>query len=83
MEVIGPAVYQFAQRALKGDEISEEAEALLVLVPKEIKPESLKNSRPISLCNISVKLVTKVIANRLKLFLKEMISPTQDSFIQG
>lgn len=63
--------------------LEEAAKALLVLVPKEIKPTSLKNFRPISMCNVRVKLVTKGILNGLKLLLKEMISPTQTSFILG
>lgn len=62
--------------------MSENAkEALLVLVPKETKPPSIKSFRLISLCNISVKLVTKVIANRVKTLLKEIIALTQTFFI--
>lgn len=59
------------------------AAALLVLVPKETKPSTLKNFRPISLCNVNMKLVTKVLANRLKMFLKDLIAPNQSSFIPG
>lgn len=83
-EVTGSAVHRFVQDILKRDEISKEAaETLLVLIPKEAKPMSLKNFRLIRLCNVSMKLVTKVIANRLKILLKEMITPTQASFIPG
>lgn len=59
------------------------ASALLVLIPKEEKPESIRSFRPFSLCNICMKLVTKVIANQLKGILKDIISPSQVSFIIG
>lgn len=39
---------------------------LLVLVPKVGNPISLKLYRPISLCIVPYKIVTKLIANRLK-----------------
>lgn len=60
------------QGVVNGADISEEdTEALLVLVPKEPKPSLLKNFRLISLCNGSAMLVSKVLANGLKLLLKE------------
>lgn len=67
---------------LREDEISEEAtDVLRVLVPKDTKPTTRKNFRSISLCKVSVKLVTKVMANRLKMLLKELITPNRASFI--
>lgn len=65
-------------------ELSEEdAKALLVLVPKGISPASLKNFRAISLCNVSVKLVSKVIANHANMILQDLVSPNQTSFVPG
>lgn len=81
---IGPSLANFALGALNGEEISDKSDgALLVLIPKQEKPDSGRNFRPISLCNTCTKLVTKVIANRLKGILKDIISPSQASFIPG
>ncbi|WJX27814.1 hypothetical protein P8452_16597 [Trifolium repens] len=55
----------------------------LVLIPKGKNPCSLKDFRPISLCNVVMKIVTKVIANRLKHTLPDVVDIEQSAFVQG
>ncbi|XP_031124258.1 uncharacterized protein LOC116026974 [Ipomoea triloba] len=56
---------------------------LLVLIPKVNSPETIKQFRPISLCNVTCKLVTKTITNRLKAVLPKLVRPFQSSFVPG
>ena len=55
----------------------------LVLIPKKDNPEELRDFRPIGLCNVIFKTLTKIIANRIKPVLNQVIGPTQCSFIPG
>ncbi|KAE8729182.1 hypothetical protein F3Y22_tig00003725pilonHSYRG00018 [Hibiscus syriacus] len=54
---------------------------LLVLIPKVKAPESFNQFRPISLCSVLYKLVTKIIVHRLKPLMSHWISETQTSFV--
>lgn len=56
--------------------------AYITLIPKKDGVDNIKDFRPISLVHSFVKLVTKILANRLASKLNVMVSPNQSAFIK-
>ena len=52
-------------------------------IPKVDSPELITQYRPISLCNVIYKIISKMLAGRLKGILHEIISPSQSAFVSG
>jgi hypothetical protein len=55
----------------------------IILVPKVNNPESVNDYRPISLLNSSMKLLTKIQAERLQLLILKLLHVNQYGFIRS
>jgi hypothetical protein len=53
----------------------------IALIPKGNSQASMKDWRPIALCNVLYKLISKVLANKLKIILHKCISDNQPAFV--
>lgn len=56
---------------------------IICMIPKVKNPSCYAEFRPISLCNFSFKIITKIISDRLQPVLPSIISPEQSGFIKG
>ena len=64
-------------------EVCEINQTFISLIPKIDHRELVKHFKPIGLCNVAYKLVTKILSNKLKRIMPLVIAPTQCGFIIG
>ena len=54
---------------------------LICLIPKISPPQRMTDIRPISLCSLLYKIISKILTSRLKKHLPDIISPSQSAFV--
>ncbi|XP_063941514.1 uncharacterized protein LOC135149664 [Daucus carota subsp. sativus] len=57
--------------------------SFIVLIPKVLNPSLIKDFRPISLINSSMKILMKVLATRLGVFMEELVRDSQTGFMKN
>lgn len=79
-----PEVYAIMQKFFSHQlDLRPYNEATIVMVPKTEIPVSTSDFRPISVLNLIPKLISKILSNRLRPVLSDLISINQTAFIQG
>ncbi|GJZ92177.1 reverse transcriptase [Tanacetum coccineum] len=82
--IVGPAtvnvVAEFFRTGIMPPNINK---TLITLILSITSPESLKDLRPISLCNVIYKIISKVIVNIIKGVPPGLIEETQSAFVTG
>lgn len=79
---IQPSIISFWQEVFRTKSIpSEVNKTYLCLIPKVKHPTMITQYRPIGLCNILYKIITKNIVHKIKPLLQKIVSPKQSAFL--
>ena len=66
-DIIGPDLTAMVEESrIQGRVCSSLNSTFIALIPKADKPLSFAEFRPISLCNLAYKIISKIIADRIK-----------------
>ncbi|XP_031103194.1 uncharacterized protein LOC116006838 [Ipomoea triloba] len=83
-QVVGGSVFKQVEQFMMSGNIEEGInDTFIALIPKTNSPTSASQYRPISLCNVIYKIITKVMTNRIKPILRRLIGHEQSSFVPG
>ena len=67
-----------------GELSSSQKQAMIILIgKKESDRRLIKNWRPISLLNVDAKILSKVLATRLKKVIGTLVAPEQSAYVSG
>ena len=81
--IIGEDVTKVVLQALNSGTVPAINSTFVALMPKIKYPKKVSNFRPISLCIVIYKLISKVVVNQLKKFLARLIPDSQSAFLSG
>lgn len=72
--IVGMDVWELVDKGFSSGSIDHNlVETLIVPIPKvNIEPTSLKDFRPISLCNVLLKIISKILVKRIKPYLDDI-----------
>ena len=83
-DIIGDEVWRVVHDAFHLSVVDSRITKTLIILILKIDPSTqVKKLWPISLCNVVLKLIMKVLVNCLRPHLPNIISPLQSSFIPG
>ncbi|KAK3193362.1 hypothetical protein Dsin_024672 [Dipteronia sinensis] len=83
-DIVGDDIISAIQEFFRFGLLLKEINAtILALVPKVPNPSKMKDFKPISCCNTLYKIIAKIIANRIKPCLQDIIRPSQSAFMAG
>lgn len=67
----------------KGALLKEWNNTIISLIPKTATPSKVTDYRPISCCNVLYKCISKILSDRLKDSLVDIINENQSAFVPG
>ena len=67
----------------EGKSVKDTNNTIITLIPKIEKSEKVRDVRPISLCNVLYKVISKCLVDRLRGTMDISISENQSAFVGG
>ncbi|KAA3484185.1 reverse transcriptase [Gossypium australe] len=81
---MGANVIKLCHDVLNGNrDVASLNDTMIILISKTKDPKDMSSFRPISLCRVLYKIISKVLANRLKTTLPMCIIHNQSAFVPG
>jgi hypothetical protein len=83
-KLVGGDILRVVEESREADHVHGPLNSTFIdLIPKLDNPTTFDDFRPISLCNCLYKIISKIIARRIKEILSRKISREQSSFLEG
>jgi hypothetical protein len=81
-DVVGEQLTKEVIEVLQGGQMPDGwNDTIISLILEVERPEKVTNLRPISLFNVIYKVVSKVLSNKLRQVLPDIITPNQSAFV--
>ncbi|WZY68165.1 hypothetical protein YC2023_000405 [Brassica napus] len=82
--IVGPDLITEVQKFFETGVFPPRANEINVrLIPKILNPQVVADYRPIALCNVFYKTISKLLSRRMQPLLSSIISETQSAFVPG
>lgn len=80
--IVGEEISHYCLKVLNGrKEVEDINSTSIVLIPKVNDPNSMSQFRPISVCKVVYKFISKVVINRFRTVLDNCIDEAQAAFV--
>lgn len=79
---LAPYVNNMIQEFFNTNQLKEPINSTrIILIPKNTNPYLVNHFRPISLCNVTYKIISNIIVSRIRPLMNNIISPYQNAFV--